>query len=240
MKRINSTILLLIAFAGCQDKKAREMQEKFDRQVEQAGGIERDKDGRAYNAKTGKYSDSRGGTVSNVERVEGKPITSMDQLPPDPPETDVTRGNIAEFQDDKAKAATLYKQACDAKVPGGCAYLAMMHREGGGGIKKDEKLAEQKLTELCNANDGDGCYGLGITFETTLVAGKLHKPEEIIALYDKGCSLKSINACSALGMLYYSGRSGVTKDTDKAAAALRKACELGDRTSCLQIDMVKR
>ena len=39
-------------------------------------------------------------------------------------------------------------------------------------------------------------------------------------MYEKGCTQKSIDACSALGMLHYAGRSGVPKDQDKAAAAL--------------------
>src|SRR5262245_44687739 len=130
-------LLGVIAFSGCEDKKAREAQERFDRAVEHAGGIERDKDGRAYKAETGKYLDQRGGTIPNSERVEGQPITSMSQLPPEPPETDVTRGSYAEFSGDKDTAARLYKKACDDKIAGGCAHLAMMHVEGGGGVKKD-------------------------------------------------------------------------------------------------------
>jgi TPR repeat protein len=229
-------IIAVIALAGCEDKKAREAQEKLDRQIEQAGGIERDKNGRAYNGSSGKYLDSRGGKVTTSERVEGASIDELPKaLPPDPPETDVTRGEVAEFHDDKAGAAKLYKKACDDKVAGGCAHLAMMHREGGGGIKKDPKLAEKKVKELCDAGDGYACYGLGIIYETTYG----DKTEEIIALYDKGCTLKSIDACNALGMLYHSGRSGAPKDKDKAAAALRRGCELGDRMSCLQINMVK-
>ena len=114
----------------------------------------------------------------------------------------------------------------------------MMRREGGGGVKKDPKLAEKELKELCDGGDGYGCYGLGIIYETTLVDGKPHSPDEAIALYDKGCTQKSVDACNALGMLYHSGRGGAPKDKDKAAAALRRGCELGDRMSCLQIDMV--
>jgi len=233
-------LLAVVALAGCEDKKAREAQEKLDRQIERAGGIERDNDGRAYKADTGKYTDGRGGSVSNVERVEGKAITSMSQLPPDPPETDVTRGEQAEFKDDKAGAAKLYKKACDEKIPGGCAHLAMMQREGGGGVKKDAAKAEQELKGLCDGGDGYACYGVGIIYETTLTAGTSHSADEVIAMYDKGCTQKSVDACNALGMLYHSGRSGAPKDSAKAAAALRRGCELGDRMSCLQIDMVKQ
>lgn len=233
-------LFVVIALAGCEDKKAREAQEKFDRQIERAGGIERDKDGRAYKAETGAYTDGRGGKVSNSERVEGQPITSMSQLPADPPETDVTRGETAQFKGDLAEAASLYKKACDAKVAGGCAHLALMHREGGGGVKKDPVLAEKKVKELCDAGDGYACYGLGNIYETTLSNGKPHSADEVIATYDKGCTQKSVDACNALGMVYHSGRSGAPKDKEKAAAALRRGCELGDRMSCLQIDMVKR
>src|SRR6185503_7742982 len=160
--------LAVIALAGCEDKKAREAQERFDRQIEQAGGIERDKAGRAYNGSSGKYLDSRGGKVTTSERVEAASSDELPKaLPPDPPETDVTRGALAEFHDDNAGAAKLYKKACDDKVAGGCAHLAMMHREGGGGVKKDPKLAEKKVKELCDAGDGYACYGLGIIYETS-------------------------------------------------------------------------
>ena len=110
-------LLVILVLSSCEDKKAREMQDKLDRQIEHMGGIERDKDGRAYNAKTGQYDDSRGGKISNTERVEGKPVTSMDQLPPDPPETDVTRGELAEFQDDKATAASCSRRRVARRSP---------------------------------------------------------------------------------------------------------------------------
>jgi TPR repeat protein len=232
-------LLLAIVWIGCGDRKAREAQEQLDREIERAGGVVRDQEGRPHQAATGKYIDGRGGKVSNSERVEGVPITSMAQLPAAPPETDVTRGDRAEASGDASTAAKLYKQACADKLAGGCAHLALMQRQGGGSVKKDPKLAEQQLKQMCDAGDGFACYGLGFLYETTVLDHK-HPADDVVALYDKGCTLKSTDACNALGMVYYSGRGGAPKDHDKAAAALRRGCELGDRQSCLQIDMVKR
>ena len=152
----------------------------------------------------------------------------------------MTRGEKAAALGDAAKAAELYARACDAKIAGGCGHLALLHREGEG-VKKDPALAESMAQKECDAGDGFGCYALGIIYET--VQRKDHTfrpPADAIAVYDKGCTAGSSDACSALGMLYHSGRGGAPQDKDKAATALQRGCDLGDRIACHQVNMVKR
>jgi TPR repeat protein len=211
---------------GCEDKKAREAQDKLDRQFEQSGGIERDKDGRPYRRATGQYLDGRGGSVETAAVVK-RPGGRL----PARPETDVTRGLYEEATGNKDAALTLYTKACSEHVAGGCAHVVLVTR------KANVPGAEAKAKALCDGGDGDGCYALGIIYETETTK-PMHTADEVIALYDKGCSAKSFDACNALGMVYVSGRGGATRDLAKAKAALQRGCDLGDQSSCDQAGMV--
>ena len=239
-------LVAMVLVVACGDSARDEEQDNVDRMIEERGGLYRDTEGRSFKLSGGKaqYIDARGGAVPD-ERLPPrfrKPVQPPPHkpLPPrEPPvETDVTRGEEAEAIGEREKAATLYKRACAAKLAGGCAHLALMLKEGRG-VEKDTTRAEKLAATACAANDGYGCFAVGILVET--VAGKTgYRPvAEAIAAYDKGCTLKTTEACNALGMLYYAGR-GVPKDPTKAASALERGCDLGDRMSCLQIDSVKQ
>jgi len=228
MLPISTFAMACLLLMACKDDRANRAQEDLDRAIERAGGIERDTKGRAYDSHNGKYLDSRGGTVA-PDAITRRP----GELPPEPPETDVTRGNYEEFIGSKQKALQLYKKACAEKVAGGCANVALMKRD------KDPAKAEAESKQLCDSGDGVGCYALGIVYETARLA-KSHDATEVIAVYDKGCALGSYDACNALGMVYHSGRGGAPKDPTKATEALQRGCELGDRQSCLQVGMVRK
>ena len=233
--------LVLVLVGACGDKRARDAQDKFDRQIEESGGLYRDTDGRSYKISRGTavYADARGGTVPADKLALGAPRPAPPPPPP-PLDNDVTRGEEASAVGDHATAAALYTKACDAKLAGGCGHLALLHRDGDG-VAKDPALAESMAKKECDGGDAFGCYALGIIFETVQRKdGTFHPAADSIVLYDKGCTGGSVDACSALGMLYHSGRGGAPKDKMKAAAALQRGCDLGDRTSCLQVDMVKR
>jgi TPR repeat protein len=227
--------MLLVMVTACGNKRAQEEQERLDRRIEESGGLYRDTDGRSYKivGDKAKYIDARGGDVPADKIPAGAPR-------PPPAETDVTRGEEAAARGDEAGAAALYKSACDAKVPGGCGHLALLHRFGEG-VASDPGLAESMARKECDGGDAFGCYALGIVFETVPgTDGKARPAADVIALYDKGCTGGSVDACNALGMVYHSGRGGAPKDPAKAAAALTRGCELGDRMSCHQVNMVKR
>lgn len=242
--------LVVVVLAGCGNTREREAQDKLDRQIEESAGLYRDTEGRSYKITRGiaTYIDARGGTVPADRLAPGAPRPAPQEPEvaarppvPDPPETDVTRGEEAAALGDHTKSAGLYKKACDANVPGGCGHLALLHREGQGGVKKDPVLAESMAKKECDAGDGFGCYALGIIYETVVrTDGRYHPPADAITVYDKGCTAGSSDACSALGMLYHSGRGGAPQDPAKAAAALQRSCDLGDRIACHQVDMVKR
>jgi TPR repeat protein len=219
-------LVVMVALVSCKDDRAAKAQEQFDRAIEKSGGIERDKDGRAYKEASGRYLDHKGGAVEPAKRAPGA-------LPPEPPETDVTRGQAEEYTGSKDKARQLYKKACDEKVAGGCAYRLLIDRD------KDSNKTVGALEKMCTDGDGVACYAAGIMYETVSLEKK-RTAEEVIAIYDKGCTQKSFDACNALGMVFHSGRGGAPKDKVKAAEALTRGCELGDRHSCLQVGIVSR
>jgi len=231
-------LVSLVVLSACEDKRKRAAQETFDRSVEESAGLYRDTDGRSYKLIRDKaiYQDARGGEVPPDKLPAGAPRPP----PPPPPENDVTRGEEAAALGDTAKAASLYKRACEAKVPGGCGHLALLHRDGDG-VPKDPALAESMAATACNGGDAFGCYALGIVLETVQDQSGAWRPaKDVIAAYEKGCAGSSVEACHELGMLYHSGRGGAGKDPVKASTALKKACELGDRISCHQATMVTR
>jgi len=239
-------LAVLVLAIGCKDDRLAKQQEQFDRSVERAGGLERDVNGRSYNMKTGKYLDARGGSVIPQDRAPGDPYRvvptaepvpaadPMAALPPDPPETDVTRGQAEEWVNgDKKKAKQLYDKACKEKVSGGCAYAVLIDRD------KDADKAAKGAKALCDGGDAAGCFAQAMIYETT-VGKEKHEAAEVIALYDKSCTGGFADACNALGMVYHSGRGGAPQDKQKAAEALKRGCALGDRQSCLQVGMVQR
>ena len=224
MKHVALAVVLL---AACKNDRADKAQEQFDRAIERSGGIERDKDGRAYRAVSGDYVDQRGGKVDPSAREPGV-------LPPETPETDVTRGQIEEYaNNDRVKARALYEKACKEKIAGGCAHAVLLDR-----TDKPEDAAKQAKA-LCDGGDAAGCFAQAMIFETAVLEAK-HEASEVVALYDKGCTGGYAESCNALGMVYHSGRGGAPKDKKKAAEALQKGCDLGDRQSCMQVPMVMR
>lgn len=84
-----------------------------------------------------------------------------------------------------------------------------------------------------------GCFKRGVLYETSLTNIKGSQARSL-ELYDKSCDAGTVEACHELGMVYHSGRGGAGRDVDKAEAFLQKACKLGDRRSCLQVNIVGR
>jgi TPR repeat protein len=213
-------LVIAIALVGCR-KGEDEAQAKLDRQIEEMGGIHRDKSGRPYK----------------------DPPPSRRPAPPARPEIDPAnckQGDlaacaIADALGDYPTALRQFQKACDAKMLAGCGHLATMLRHGHG-IPEDRKRAETLARQGCDAGDGYSCYELGITRETSSAPTP---PADVIALYDKACTAGAEEGCSELGMVYHSGRGGAPHDDAKAASYLQKACDLGDHTSCLQVDMVR-
>ena len=78
--------LVLLLVAACGDKRARDAQERFDRQVEESAGIYRDTDGRSYKITRGAaiYDDARGGTVPTDKLKPGAPRPAPRAPPPAP------------------------------------------------------------------------------------------------------------------------------------------------------------
>lgn len=60
------------------------------------------------------------------------------------------------------------------------------------------------------------------------------KNQRAIQLYQRACDAYLVDSCHELAMLFHSGRGGARKDLARAQEPVGRACDLGDRQSCLQ------
>ncbi|MFO0619229.1 MAG: tetratricopeptide repeat protein [Polyangiaceae bacterium] len=122
---------------------------------------------------------------------------------------------------DVVRAAAAYRKGCDASYGKSCVRLANLIR---GGVVPGGDVEVSTLSErACELGDGDGCANAGIARRAT--------PEEAIARFEKGCTLKSVAACDQLAEYFTTGEF-VPVDDVRAVAARAKACALGHLASC--------
>ena len=87
-------------------------------------------------------------------------------------------------------------------------------------------------SNLCNKNDGKGCFNLGNSYYNG--QGVRQDYKKASELYKKACDLGNGSGCNNLGVLYKNGR-GVRQDYKKANELYQKACDLGDGGGCLNL-----
>ena len=99
------------------------------------------------------------------------------------------------MNDDEAKAGELFTRACDGGSAYGCKWLAPMHRNGLGGIAKDEakaKALEDKAVTLypalCEGGKVQACWDLA-----GLIEGS--DPARAKTLYKLACDAGKTAAC---------------------------------------------
>jgi TPR repeat protein len=135
---------------------------------------------------------------------------------------------------------------CTAGDVGSCFNLATLVRtEAGGyvdGRARSEPTAAQ-VTELkraveldkraCAGGHADGCWEYGKYCPIEGEGDNCTGPQAAASL-DKGCKLGSAKGCAELawGYLEKSADLGLTKDEAKGAQLYRRACDLGDKSSC--------
>lgn len=155
--------------------------------------------------------------------------------------------------EDATEATRLYKTACEAgglwcdtfgeRAHGGvgmtrddAAALAALERGCKGGNARSCQVAANMLIETktddaraftlasmgCDYKRGVTCYLAGWMAAVGRAGGPA-SPERAFALYDKGCTLHSPVACSALADAYRAG-TGTAKDPAKAIEKAEEAC----------------
>lgn len=232
-----AALLLAFALVACGNKHD-DAQDKLDRAIERAGGIERDSNGRVIDTHTrgghapgtaggapSPYADPASGdygAATNPGGLDTRPGVPAGTPAPGAPEPVM-------LSPDEAKAG------CAKKIPSACGRLAVYYTIGIG-VPEDKKQAEKLAKSGCDAGDPLSCYAMGALYETD---GKPADEAKALDLYEKACTAGTPDGCSELAAVYMSGRTSKGADGPKAIGYLKKACALGDRTSCLQVPMLQ-
>jgi TPR repeat protein len=134
---------------------------------------------------------------------------------------DYGEGGVSE---DRARAAELYRRACDGKNGAGCGNLANLYHSGRGakaGVAKDPARAFEYASRGCELKHGQSCYNLGVDYQMGDGVGK--DQARAVEFYTIACRENYPEACNNLGFMYFSGL-GVGRDLDKAQDLYRQAC----------------
>jgi TPR repeat protein len=130
---------------------------------------------------------------------------------------------------DPARAAELYRQACDAGDSRGCHNLGLMFAEGRGVQRADPEQASALYTQACDGGYSGGCVNLGFMYQNG--NGVARDPVRAVALYQQACSDKETIGCVNLGWMYQNGE-GVQPDPIRAIAHYQQACDAGYMNGC--------
>lgn len=131
---------------------------------------------------------------------------------------------------DEAKAAMLYREACDGDEPRGCSGLGVMYGAGAGGLPKDEPKAVSLFTKACDANLPWGCWALSNAYYMGLGVGKSF---DYAAKYGaKACDGGDGDGCLRLAVAHAQGK-GAKKDEKAALELAQKSCDLVSSQGCV-------
>jgi hypothetical protein len=137
---------------------------------------------------------------------------------------------------DDPRAVAFYTDACADGNGESCNSLGNMYLWGLG-IAKDYSRAAAYTIKACDAGDSLGCSGAGNMYSD----GKFVQEDDSRAaeFYAKGLAIDSKNCdagnsfwCGFVAYEYENGILGVAKDIGKARQFYRKACFLGEKQSC--------
>lgn len=88
----------------------------------------------------------------------------------------------------------------------------------------------------CSRGDGDACSNLASATEFGAL-GRVADASKARALYERGCSLGSADACEGVAGCYYSG-DGCVKDRRKAFEIRWALCKKGKASACSSVSWV--
>ena len=123
-------------------------------------------------------------------------------------------------------------KACEQGHADACLELAIAHAAGID-VERDPAAMLTFERRSCELDNAKACYFLSISLEES------DDPEsapELIASWDKSCSLGLAEACSTLPNATRTGDHKLPKDTDLAASYFAKACTAGHVAMCGPVD----
>ena len=139
--------------------------------------------------------------------------------------------------EDPAKAASIYKDACNREGSRACLLLGDAYVSGAG-VAKDPTQASTFLGKACDEGEEEGCvHACDMLSDPVrcLRVGVLSSkgakdPNRAATYFRKACDNGHPLGCKELGTMYRDG-VGVNKDVERATAFLKRADELL-RTAC--------
>lgn len=120
---------------------------------------------------------------------------------------------------DPALGMKMLGKACDADIAAACNVLGLGFRDG---VQPNSRACDQDNTGVCNS---DGFYLLPENKDQ----------EKAAEAFRKACNLADADGCRNLASFYRDGAGGLPKSSTIQKAYLKKACSLGDKTSCATI-----
>jgi TPR repeat protein len=171
---------------------------------------------------------SQGPHEARAMPLSAPPVLAASPPPAERPRSELQATNDRGVPKDKARAATLLKQACDGGEMQGCHGLGWMYVRGTG-VPKDGVRAAALFKQACDGGAMLGCNGLAWTYERGIGVSK--DEARAAALYKQACDGGAMQACSGLGWMYVRG-TGVSKDEARAAALYKQACDGGAMLGC--------
>ncbi|MBN3859813.1 hypothetical protein GKC56_04690 [Neisseriaceae bacterium PsAf] len=102
--------------------------------------------------------------------------------------------------------------------------------------EKNPTIAQQ-LKSKCEMNDYNACNDLGYLNEygMSLAVNK----QAAFDLYQKSCNGNSAQGCNNLGRYYAFGTNDIVEiDTNKAIELFDKACQLGEKPACSNLNIL--
>ncbi|WP_444455394.1 protein kinase domain-containing protein [Rhodobacter capsulatus] len=157
---------------------------------------------------------------------------------------------------DLSQAASLYKIACLGGVMKSCYRLGRMNVLSQSYSSKDPALGMKMLEKACDADIAAACNVLGLGFKDGVQPNSRacdqdnkgacnsdgfyflpeNKDQEKAAeAFRKACNLADADGCRNLASFYRDGAGGLPKSSTIQNAYLKKACSLGDKTSCATV-----
>jgi TPR repeat protein len=132
---------------------------------------------------------------------------------------------------DASRAAQLFQRACDAKDISSC-YNAGVAYDNGIGVRLDHARAAKDYDLACNGGLAMACSNLGLL----LAKGNGVPTSESAALerLERGCAGEIAESCRNAGVLLK--KTKVDREGRTPGAFFSRACKLGDRAACAEVN----
>jgi serine/threonine-protein kinase len=135
----------------------------------------------------------------------------------------------AEAAKDLARAADLYRKACDAGGGAACTAIGVLFNRGSDGLR-DVAQAAVYYERGCTLGDMAGCTNLGTLYQFGSVG--FRDPAKAAGLYERACTGGQIDGCANLGLLLLDTPGATSQERARARQLLTTACAGGVERAC--------